>query len=283
MFNTVSDIYLSKIKERMNLISSINAFFIFTNSGSSLHSIINSLYKDNETLNDLVERLLLDMDSFIKFIHLDFMQELGSDIKNQKETDETIIDLENFKILILGTASFRIFVFLRENPSQFTGDTFRQIIEDLEKIVSETDLLTREIFKKKITSILRSILPLTLFSPFIIDPVRIKFLENDIKKGLDPQISIEAILALKRLILLRTGSIKDLDSTPHEQGKEFNKLFNKIKLREKEIHYYDVAFDMLKRILKVPTEVIFEAFWVGSNEEVSILVPDVSGNEIHKM
>ena len=264
---------LADIKERIALISNIYTILVTSESGLPVYSIINALYKNNPAISEIVSGLSVGIDSFLQSFQTDFMQQLGEEITHQKQVKVSIIQREEFQIMILGTLSYRIFVFLRDKPPQFVIDIFSNIIGDLEISVKLDDLIDEKIIRPKAEYVLRKFFPLTLLSTFVIDPNRLKFVEVEIKKKRGPKISQEALLALKQLALIRSGLMTNFRTSPQERGKMFDKFLKTGELGEIGIIHYDVAYNMLERTLELPIEIVLEALWTGSNAEVSILIP----------
>jgi hypothetical protein len=264
---------LDDARDRLSLISDIYTILITSESGLPVYSIINSLYKNNPAISEIVSGLSVGIDSFLQSFQSDFMQQLGEQITNEKQIKVSTIQREEFQIMILGTLSYRIFAFLREKPPQFVVEIFRNIIGDLESSLKLDDLIDEKTVRPRAEHVMRKFFPLTLLSTFVIDPNRLKFVENESKKKKGKKLSQEAILSLKRLSLIRSGAMRNLKASPEDQGKEFDKLHKKGQLGEIGILHYDVAMNMLERTLNIPIETVLEALWEGSSSEFLVIIP----------
>jgi hypothetical protein len=267
------EIKLADARDRINLISNIYTVLITSESGLPVYSIVNSLYKNNPAIAEIVSGLSVGIDSFLQSFQADFMQQLGEQITDRKQVKISTIQREEFQIMILGTLSYRAFAFMREKPPQFAVDIFKNIIGDLENSLKLDDLIDEKTIRPKAEHILRKYFPLTLLSTFVIDPNRLVFVEKEIKKQKRPLISQESIIALKQLSLIRSGSMMNLKASAQDQAKEFDKLYKKGQLGEIGIIHYDVAYNMLERTLDLPIEIVLESLWVGSSAEVLIIIP----------
>ena len=85
----------------------------------------------------------------------------------------------------------------------------------------------------------------------------------------------EAILALKRLILVRTGLIESIQGSPEKQGKDFDALVVNNQLPAVGIFHYDIAYTILEKTLKVSPEEIYIALWKGADPAVKVIIPTV--------
>ncbi|MHA1982837.1 MAG: hypothetical protein ACW967_00685 [Candidatus Hodarchaeales archaeon] len=264
---------IADTQEKIALISNIYTILIATSSGLPVFSILNSLYKDNPTISEIVSGLSVGIDTFLQSFQEDFMEQLGEHIAEDQQVSISNINRKTFQILILGTVSYRIFVFMKEKPPQFTNDIFRNIISELERTVKLEKLFDVTNVKPKVERIIRKNFPLTLLSTFVVDPGRLIFLENEMKNGRGPNISPRALLAIKQISLIRSGNITNLKLSPQDQGKEFNRLHKNGELGEIGIMHYEVAYNMLANTLKLPLELVLETLWTASNSEVLVLIP----------
>ncbi|MHA2031158.1 MAG: hypothetical protein ACW99Q_17395, partial [Candidatus Kariarchaeaceae archaeon] len=73
---------LDDARDRLSLISNIYTILITSESGLPVYSIINSLYKNNPAISEIVSGLSVGIDSFLQSFQSDFMQQLGEQITN---------------------------------------------------------------------------------------------------------------------------------------------------------------------------------------------------------
>ncbi|HKZ42477.1 MAG TPA: hypothetical protein VJ044_16060, partial [Candidatus Hodarchaeales archaeon] len=176
-------------------------------------------------------------------------------------------------ILIAGTLTFRIFVFMREKPPKMMEEMFRAMILDLENRILLEDIIDDKIIGPAARQIIGTHFPLALMGTFTVDAQKLKIVENESRKMKIPQLSSRALLALKQLALVRAGVVKSLKESPEKQGQQFDSLAKKGRLPTVGVLHFDIATNLLDKTLKVPEEFIHEALWVGSQPEIKIIIP----------
>ncbi|MFX0124595.1 MAG: hypothetical protein ACFFAE_13265 [Candidatus Hodarchaeota archaeon] len=266
------------LEKKLSTISNVYTILVSTEVGVPIYTITNVMYQKDETLNDALSGLSVGIDTFLQSFQSDFMQQVQQQEMEVSETESginirmSVIEQHQVQVLIAATPTFRIFVFLREHPTKFTKMTFSHAIEDLEKHISIRNLgiVDERAYGPQVEAILNKHFPLTLLEPFVIDTIKLKLLDEGLKRGrIDIPISRAGINSLKRLVVTHTLP----ERTETDPSKLFDETVEKGLLLESRVLLYNDARNIMKKLLKSSTEQIYEALWIGSSHNVRIIIP----------
>ncbi|MFX1514890.1 MAG: hypothetical protein ACFFC6_01140, partial [Promethearchaeota archaeon] len=270
--------WIREIDEKLAIIPNIYTILVSTEVGVPVFTITNIMYQKDETLNDALSGLSVGIDAFLQSFQTDFLQQLQLEDFEVSERASginirmSVIEQHQVQVLIAATQMFRVFVFLREKPSNFTREAFSNIIEELEKTVHIQDLgiVDERIYGPQVEAVLQKYFPLTLLEPFVIDTLKIRNLDEGLKRGrTDIPISRAGLNSLKSLVVAHT--------LPERAGQHPEKIFNEAVdqglLLESRMLLYNDAKNILSKLLKIPPELIYEALWSGCSPRVRVIIP----------
>ncbi|MHA2340609.1 MAG: hypothetical protein ACXADW_01975 [Candidatus Hodarchaeales archaeon] len=232
-------------------------------------------------MNGSLSGLSVGIDSFLESFQSDFLTQVqGSLEQSSAQIDGNIklsvIEQNKVQILILGSTSYRIFVFMKEIPSKFIRDTFLDIVKEIENNLPLQDfgIIDENVQGPLVQSVIRKFLPVDLLETFKIDLDRL----TDIDERLKTEKTFFGMtrVGVDVLKILSISNIALADSKKlNRQG--LMKLFNQAHLSESQIysgtHIYKDAVNILNRLTRFSPEELYEAFWMGIDKEVKILVP----------
>jgi hypothetical protein len=270
--------------EKLNFLSNIYTIMVSSSVGIPVWSITNVLYKSDDSMNGSLSGLSVGIDSFLESFQSDFLSQVqGSLSGDRTEIDGNIklsvIEQNKVQILILGSTSYRIFVFLKEIPSKFIRETFLEIIKDIETNLPLQDfgIIDENIQGPLVKSAVDKYLPVDLLETFKIDLDRL----SDIVERLKTEKTVSGMtkVGVNVLKILSISNIA-LSGSKKLNRQALLKLFNQTHLSESQIysgtHIYKDAVNILNRLTEFTPEELYEAFWVGIDKEVKILIPSAS-------
>ena len=267
--------------EKLSFLSDIYTIMVCSSAGIPIWSITNVIYKSDETLNGNLSGLSVGIDSFLESFQSDFLtqvQESESPSSSQIEGNIklSVIEQNKVQILIIGSNSYRIFVFLKEIPSIFIRKTFLKIIRELEHDLPLPDLgvVDENLQGPLVKSILNKNLPVCLLEPFKIDLDKLSEYDERMKSekvisGLTRNgVNVLKVLSISHLVQI---------SSKKQNKQSLLKLFNKTYLSASQLYsgalLYKDAMNLLNNIFVFTPEELYEAFWIGISEKVKILIP----------
>jgi hypothetical protein len=267
--------------EKLSFLSNIYTIMVSSSVGVPIWSITNVLYKSDDSMNGSLSGLSVGIDSFLESFQSDFLTQVqGSLEQSSAQIDGNIklsvIEQNKVQILILGSTSYRIFVFMKEIPSKFIRDTFLDIVKEIENNLPLQDfgIIDENVQGPLVQSVIRKFLPVDLLETFKIDLDRL----TDIDERLKTEKTFFGMtrVGVDVLKILSISNIALADSKKlNRQG--LMKLFNQAHLSESQIysgtHIYKDAVNILNRLTRFSPEELYEAFWMGIDKEVKILVP----------
>jgi hypothetical protein len=268
-----------KVKEKLSFFSDTYQILVSSISGIPIWSLSNISYTTDDTLEGTISGLSVGIDSFLESFQSDFMSTLTNyDLTKDHPDHDTdirisIIEQREVKIMILGSASYRIFVFMKEAPSTYIREKFLEAIEDLQRRLPIEDLgfINENILGPNVRMVIRRHIPVGLLTPFKVDIERLNQLDSIQQQGLeDVNITKGGINAIKLLLIAaRATELKNKNST------SLLRLYNKEDFAERYsgIFLFGDAYKILKMIPGLSIEDIGDAFWLGASEKVKILVP----------
>lgn len=268
--------------QMIHFVSNIYNILISSASGLPVANISNAFYRNSPETNTLISGLSVSIDSFLYSFQTDFMTQIGEtqlntdESQNEEKVKLSTIQREKFQIMIAGTENFRIFVFMREKPPKRAEEIFSNIIQDLEANISLRGFIDENVLGPRCEEIIGKYFPLTLLSKFTIDIDRLKTIDRELRNGQsEVSLTANAILALKRLALVRSGAIDSLQGSPEKQGKDFDELVAKNQFPPVGIFHFDIAYSLLEKTLKISLEDIYTALWKGADPMVKLVIPAI--------
>jgi hypothetical protein len=265
--------------ERLNLISNIYYVIVATEAGIPVFNATNLSYYQEEDMKENLSGLSVTIDTFLSSFQDDFInslqgvEDLNSDF--EKDIRLSLIEQNRMQICIAASPSYRIFIFMKEKPSEYIRNVIYQIIDHLEREleISAFGVIDERIVKPQVFNIITTYFPINLLSPFKIDMKRLAEIDSMVRSGQNVQISMRSIKALKRLFMIK--SMANISSNDEEaQLKEFDKAISNNQIIQSSVMIYDEVLKILKNSLKMESELVFEALWVGSRPDVYIIKPE---------
>ncbi|MFX0181864.1 MAG: hypothetical protein ACFE95_02180 [Candidatus Hodarchaeota archaeon] len=266
--------------ERLNLISNIYYIIVATDAGIPVFNATNLYYYQEEDMKEILSGLSVTIDTFLSSFQDDFIgyiqgvyEDLESDDK--KDIRLSLIEQNRIQIFIAASSSYRIFIFMKEKPSDYIKKIFYQIIDQLESQLklSNFGVINERIVSPKIFNIIRTHFPINLLSPFKIDMKRLAEIDSLARSGQNVSISMSALKALKRLFMVKSTTNISINDE-EVQIKAFDVAVANNQIIQSNVMIYDEALKIFKNVLKIESEQIFEAFWIGSRPDVNIIRPE---------
>lgn len=270
------------LEDKLSLIPNIYTILISTDVGVPIYTLTNVMYQTDKLLDDALSGLSVGIDSFLQSFQTDFMQQVQSheleyhvETRLKEKIRISVIEQNQFQILIAASPSYRIFMFLKEKPSAFVREALFKIIKDLEENISIPNLgiVDESLYGPQTATILRKYLPTPLLMPFFIDTEKLKRFDEQLKQGLEHiPVSQAGINALKRLVVIQSIT-KMKAQTIREEIKLFDKAMQDRVLKETRPLLFNDAMNIMTKILKIPSSQIYDALWIGCSPNVEIIVP----------
>ena len=273
---------ISSLEEKLAFLSDIYVIIVSTAAGVPIWTITSVFYQLDSSLSGSLSGISSGIDSFLDSFQADFMAQIRTEYSLQKDHPDfekffkvSVVEQEQVKIMILGSISYRIFVFLKEKPSNFLRETFLLTIKDMQAKLPIHDLgvINEEILAPNIQRIINRHLPIDLLKPFKINYGRITYFDNMLKKNIkESPISRNALNVLKLLAVAVS-----ISSTQKKKKKTLlniydTKIANQTQRFSGNLLFLD-ALNMLQKLEGINLGDIYEAFWMGIDENVKILVP----------
>jgi hypothetical protein len=271
---------IERMKAKLSFFSDTYMILVSSISGIPVWSQSNISYSSDEALEGTLSGLSVGIDAFLESFQSDFMSTLTNyDLTKDHPDHETnirisVIEQKDVKIMILGSASYRIFVFMKETPSKYLRERFLEAIEDLQRKLPIQDLgfINENILGPNVRMVIKRHIPVGLLTPFKVDIERLNQLDSLQQQGLeDVHITKGGINAIKLLLIAaRATELKNKNSS------SLLRLYNKKDFAERYsgIFLFADAHKILEMIPGLSIEDICDAFWLGASEKVKILVPN---------
>ncbi len=273
--------YKETLQEKLSFLTNTYTILVSSSAGVPILTTTNVIYQGDDSMNGALSGLSVGIDSFLESFQSDFMNQVYSnqDYRSPQQAGDvkvSLIEQNEVQILILGSETYRVFVFLREIPSEFLRTTFIKIIQDLEQNLKLDDLgiVDEAIMSPQVLRIIRHYLPIDLLKPFKIDLQKVRYFDQLLTKGEDKSpISRVALNALKILIVTTfsrhstTKKVKSLLKLCDEYITQTSQRFTGVTI-------YTNAKAMISKFTRIPIELEYELFWEGIDEKVKILVPE---------
>jgi hypothetical protein len=268
------------LQDKLSFLSNTYTILVSSSAGVPILTTTNVLYQADDSMNGALSGLSVGIDSFLASFQSDFMTQVysSSEYRTPHQSDDvkvSLIEQNEVQILILGSETYRIFVFMREIPPEFLRTTFINIIREMEQKLrlDQLGVVDEEIIGPQVLKIIRTFLPVDLLRPFKIDLQKIRHFDQILTKGVENSpISRMALNALKLLIMTTFST-----EIPTKKAKSLLKLsdeyINRIPERFTGVTIYTNAKTMISKFIDFPIELEYEVFWTGTDEKVKILVP----------
>ncbi|MHA1979021.1 MAG: hypothetical protein ACW98I_19105 [Candidatus Hodarchaeales archaeon] len=273
-------IYKQTLQDKISFLSNTYTLLVSSSAGVPILTTTNVLYQAEDSMNGALSGLSVGIDSFLASFQADFMTQVHSnqDYRAPHQSDDvkvSLIEQNEVQILILGSESYRIFVFMREIPPEFLRITLIDIIRELEQnlAMGQLGIIDEEILGPQVLKIIRTYLPVDLLRPFKIDLQKLRYFDQILSKGVEKSpISREALDALKLLVITTFRG-----HTSTKNTKSLLKLCDGFLIKSSQrytgVTLYNNAKTMISKFIDFPIELEYEVFWTGTNAKVKILVP----------
>ncbi len=276
--------FKQSLQDKLSFLSNTYTILVSSSAGVPILTTTNIIYQSSDSMNGALSGLSVGIDSFLASFQSDFMTQIQSNPEFRPpqqpgDVKVSLIEQNEVQILILGSETYRIFVFLREIPNEFIRTSFVKISSDLERKLQLTDLgiVDEAIMAPQVQNIMRKHLPIDLLRPFQIDLLRVKEIERTLAKNVDKfPISKDALRAIKILVVTafsRPSSAKSVKSLL----KQCDKHISETSQRFTGFTFYSNAKTIISRFVDFPIELEYDTFWNGIDEKVQILVPQNEG------
>ena len=270
---------VKRVKAKLSFFSDTYMILVSSISGIPIWSLSNISYSSDAALEGTISGLSVGIDSFLESFQSDFMSTLTNyDLTKDHPDHETnirisVIEQQDVKIMILGSASYRIFVFMKEAPSTFIRERFLEAIEDLQLKLPIQDLgfINENILGPNVRMVIKRHIPVGLLTPFKVDIERLNQLDSVKQQGLeDVHITKGGINAIKLLLIAARAT-----ELTNKNATSLLRLYNKDDFPERYsgIFLFSDGQKILQMIPGLSAEDIGDAFWMGASEKVKILVP----------
>lgn len=264
-------------KEKLSLIPNIYSLIVTTGVGIPILNITNVLYHKESEMNGALSGLSVGIDSFLESFQSDFISQLQEDEviadDTSSQTRLSLIEKQRVQILIGASPSYRMFLFLKEKPSEFIRELFHNALMQIESNVPLEDqgIVDESIIAPRVFAILQKRLPILLLYPFMIDIKRIVELDVALRQGDVVGMSRNEINAIKQLIMVKTLNL------PRNEIKQKINSFNKI-IANKQMDktgkiIFTEAVNIMENLLGIHVEIIFQALWKGCSPDMRIIIP----------
>ncbi len=272
--------HINLLEEKLKSILDVYMVLVTIGSGLPVYSINNFIYRSTRTIQSELSGLSVGIDTFLESFQSDFISYLleptpNTEVNNLSDNVRlSVIDKNKFKVLIISSISFKIFIFMKEVPLQFMKTTFRKIILLLEEKITLNQLgvIDESLITPVVMEIIQQFFPINLLSPFKVNINRLIDIEKEIELGKMKSLSKSSLNALKRLITIKFShearSIKEND-----QIDLYNTLLKAGRFNEEVPFLYNEALELLKKVLKIRCEEIYEILWLGSLPSMNLFLP----------
>ncbi|MHA2093907.1 MAG: hypothetical protein ACW98F_04690 [Candidatus Hodarchaeales archaeon] len=267
--------------EKLAFLTDTYTILVTSSAGVPVWDISNILYKSDESLTGTLSGLSVGIDAFLESFQSDFIAQM-SDIDLSRDHPEaktsyrlSVIEQNKIQIMILGSLSYRIFVFLKEIPSSFLRNMFLKAIKDLQQNLPlyDTGIINETVLGPNIRRILRKHLPIGLLEPFKIDLDRLAYFDSLLQKNAEAaQISRGALNVLKFLVVTNLTP-PTTSSTKQALLKAYDKTVANYPQRHSGILLYSDVMGILSQVGGFDLKVVSEALWRGIDDRVKILIP----------
>ncbi|MHA1978002.1 MAG: hypothetical protein ACW98I_13935 [Candidatus Hodarchaeales archaeon] len=272
--------YKESLQDKLSFLSNTYTILVASSAGVPILTTTNVLYQAENSMNGALSGLSVGIDSFLASFQSDFMNQVYTSEDNRtpyqaKDIKVSLIEQDEVQILILGSETYRIFVFLREIPSEFLRTAFVKIIRELEQKLrlGELGIIDEAILGPQVRKIISIHLPINLLQPFKIDLQKIKYYDQILTKGVeDSPISREALDALK-ILTITTFSRQSSTKKTKSLLKLCDEYIVMSTQRFTGVTFYTSARAIISKFIKFPIELEYELFWTAVDEKVKILVP----------
>ncbi len=272
---------LKATEEKLSFLTDTYTILVTSAAGVPIWNQSNILYQADESLTGTLSGLSVGIDAFLESFQADFMSQM-SDINLSRDHPEaetsyrlSVIEQNQIQIMILGSVSYRIFVFLKEVPSSFLRNTFLKVIKDIQQNLAlyDTGVINEDLLGPNIRRILRKYLPIGLLSPFKIDLERLEYFDSIVKqKDTDSLISKPALNVLKFLVVTSLTP-PTTSSTKQALLRLYPQTIANYPQSYSGIFLYSDVMRILEQVGGFPLKDVSEALWMGIDDRVNILVP----------
>jgi len=272
--------YIDVLEGKLKSILDIYMILVTIESGLPVYSINNFIYRSTRTIQSELSGLSVGIDTFLESFQSDFISHLleptsSNEIDNLSDNVRlSVIDKNKFKVLIVSSINFKIFLFMKETPHEFIKTTFTKIIRLLEEKITMNQLgvIDEALITPLVGEIIHGLFPINLLSPFKVNIDRLVNVEKEIELGKKKTLSRSSLNALKRMMTIKF-SLDARSKKAKEQIELYKTLLESGRFIEEVPFLYNEALDLLKKVLKIRSEDIYEILWLGSFPTMNLFLP----------
>ncbi len=264
-------------KQKLTLIPNIYSLIVTSGVGVPILNVTNVLYLKDSEMNGALSGLSVGIDSFLESFQSDFISQLQEDNVISDDTSSqtrlSLIEKQRVQILIGASPSYRMFLFLKEKPSDYIRELFHDALVQTERNIplEEQGIVDESIIAPRVFAILQSRLPILLLYPFMIDIKRVVELDVALRQGDVVGLSRNEIDALKQLIMVKSLNL------PRNEIKQkinsFNKIVTNNRMDKTGKLIFTEAANIMENLLGIHVEIIFQALWKGCSPDMKIIIP----------
>ncbi|MFX0087788.1 MAG: hypothetical protein ACFFAU_19205, partial [Candidatus Hodarchaeota archaeon] len=266
-------------KKRLSVIPEIYSLVITSGVGLPVISVTNVLHIKDTNLDGSLSGLSVGIDSFLESFQADFISQVQGESTDRGTAELSsqirlsVIEKQHVQILIAASPSYRMFLFMRVKPPKFIRELFYKAISEVEENIPLEDLgiIDENLIGPQVLAIIQKSLPIALLGHFILDVNRIIQLDRIMKDNKESGKSLKAINALKQLVMIKTLHLTKKDVKIKLNS--FNTLMTENNIRYTDKLIFSEAHSIMEQILKIPSENIFEALWLGCSPKIRIIIP----------
>jgi hypothetical protein len=275
------------VEDKLEFLTETYSILVTSAAGVPIWSLTNVIYRADESLTGLISGLSVSIDSFLESFQKDFVSRIADDSsvsdRQKKESMYKISAIEQNKvhILIVGSISYRIFIFSKDIATNFVRESFLNAIKSLQRELPLSDLgvIDEDILAPHVEKILGKHAPIGLLYPFKINISQLQNIDTQLKRGTtDYSISREGVDIIKVLVLAMVlpQSLKRNKQALLRGYDQFN-LDHSAKFTR--VILFRDAMKILDNIKDISIEGICDAFWSAVDENVRIILPQKNSKQ----
>ncbi|MHA2155569.1 MAG: hypothetical protein ACXABU_09560, partial [Candidatus Hodarchaeales archaeon] len=269
------------IEDKLAFLTDTYTILVTSAAGVPIWNISNIIYKADESLTGTLSGLSVGIDAFLESFQEDFIAQM-SDISLSRDHPEaettyrlSVIEQNKIQIMILGSASYRIFAFLKEIPSSFLRNTFLKAIKDLQHNLPlyDTGIINESLLGPNIRRTLRKHLPIGLLEPFKIDLERLAYFDSLHRQKIEDTVLSKGAISVLKFLVVTSLTPPTTSSTKQALLKLYDQSISDHSRRHSGILLYSDVMKLLSQVGGFALKDVSEALWMGIDDRVKILIP----------
>jgi hypothetical protein len=269
------------IEEKLAFMTDTFTILVTSAAGVPIWNLSNILYKADESLTGTLSGLSVGIDAFLESFQEDFISQM-SDISLSRDHPEaatsyrlSVIEQNKIQIMILGSVSYRIFVFLKEIPSSFLRNTFLKALKDLQQNLPlyDTGIINEALLGPNIRRILRRYLPIGLLEPFKIDLERLAYFDSLLQQNVEKPLLSRGAISVLKFLVVTSLTPPTTSSTKQALLKLYPQTIANYPRRHSGILLYSDVMKLISQVGGFALKDASDALWMGIDDRVKILIP----------